>query len=336
MDRRVCESSYLGYAASALWTEFFHWKNRSSFPCCCPGATRLVSAVLQRRIRPLRQVHSALKYRQLALAQRKLARCKHGSHRRERARKAVARAHRKIGNQRRDFLHKAARSLVNRDGVIVMEDLKITNLLAGKQTALRITNLLAGKQTALRGRRSPALYQGRARKPLLKSLSFTHILQTEVSSQMNTLQHDLHMQPALPERFPAWRPIPPSPQMPSQPRDFLPEPRNRHLLRGQREGSSNACHSSRFYLLDGWRLWRLTRQIAQWQQTHGDGREQPQQADQPLDSAQGTLLQTAAGFEALMILFHDPATAIPVHALPGVLTCRRFQRRQQNPFKRFF
>jgi putative transposase len=66
--------------------------------------------------------------KKLALAQQKLSRCKRGSHRRERARKAVARAHRTIRNQRRDFLHKAARNLVNRYGLIVMEDLKIAHM----------------------------------------------------------------------------------------------------------------------------------------------------------------------------------------------------------------
>ena len=68
--------------------------------------------------------------KKLALAQQKLSRGTRGSHRRERARKAVARAHRKIRNQRRDFLHKAARALVNRYGVIIMEDLKIANMSA--------------------------------------------------------------------------------------------------------------------------------------------------------------------------------------------------------------
>ena len=71
--------------------------------------------------------------KKLALAQQHLARCKRGSHRRERARKAVARAHRTIRNQRRDFLHKAARSLVNRYGVLVMEDLKIANMSAAPE-----------------------------------------------------------------------------------------------------------------------------------------------------------------------------------------------------------
>jgi putative transposase len=71
--------------------------------------------------------------KKLALAQQHISRCKRGSHRRKRARKAVARAHRAIRNQRRDFLHKAARALVNRCGVIVMEDLKITNMSAAPE-----------------------------------------------------------------------------------------------------------------------------------------------------------------------------------------------------------
>jgi putative transposase len=71
--------------------------------------------------------------KKLALVQQKLSRCTRGSHRRERARKVVARAHRKIRNQRRDFLHKAARTLVNRYGVIVMEDLKILSMSAAPE-----------------------------------------------------------------------------------------------------------------------------------------------------------------------------------------------------------
>ncbi len=71
--------------------------------------------------------------KKLALAQQKLSRCKRGSHRRAKARMGVARAHRKIRNQRRDFLHKAARSLVKRYGLIVMEDLKILNMSAAPE-----------------------------------------------------------------------------------------------------------------------------------------------------------------------------------------------------------
>ncbi|HEU5199062.1 MAG TPA: transposase [Ktedonobacterales bacterium] len=52
------------------------------------------------------------------------------SHRRKRAAIALAKAHRKVRNQRQDFHHKAARSLVNCFGLIVLEDLQILNLSA--------------------------------------------------------------------------------------------------------------------------------------------------------------------------------------------------------------
>lgn len=61
--------------------------------------------------------------------QRALSRKKRGSHRREKARKAVAKAHRKGANQRRDFHHKQAKTLISQHQVIVFEDLQLTNLV---------------------------------------------------------------------------------------------------------------------------------------------------------------------------------------------------------------
>jgi putative transposase len=66
--------------------------------------------------------------KQLERLQQALARKKRGSHRREKARKAVARAHRKIANQRRDFHHKHAKKLVEEHQLIVFEELEITNI----------------------------------------------------------------------------------------------------------------------------------------------------------------------------------------------------------------
>ncbi len=60
--------------------------------------------------------------------QRHLSRCKRGSHRRERARKAVARAHRKVRNQRADFHHKQSTNLVKQYQTMVFEQLEITNV----------------------------------------------------------------------------------------------------------------------------------------------------------------------------------------------------------------
>lgn len=65
----------------------------------------------------------------LAKAQQALSRKKRGSHRRRRAVKQVAKHHRKIRNQRRDFHHKASYKLVNRYQVIVFEDLQTANLV---------------------------------------------------------------------------------------------------------------------------------------------------------------------------------------------------------------
>jgi putative transposase len=74
--------------------------------------------------RLLRKAQTTLKYRQ-----RHLSRCKRGSHRREKVRRVVARAHRKVRNQRRDFQHKAAIALIKQQQVIVLEDLHLANLV---------------------------------------------------------------------------------------------------------------------------------------------------------------------------------------------------------------
>ena len=66
--------------------------------------------------------------KQLARFQQVLSRKKKGSHRRKKAGRAVAKAHRKIARQRRDYLHKASRKLVNTYQVLVFEDIQIGNL----------------------------------------------------------------------------------------------------------------------------------------------------------------------------------------------------------------
>ena len=64
----------------------------------------------------------------LARRQQALSRKKRGSHRREKAKKLVATAHRKVRNQRRDFQHKQSTQLVTQHQTIVFEQLEITNL----------------------------------------------------------------------------------------------------------------------------------------------------------------------------------------------------------------
>jgi putative transposase len=67
--------------------------------------------------------------KKLEKLQQTLSRKKRGSHRRKKAVRVVAQAHRKIRNQRRDFVHKASRKLVNTYQVIVFEDVQTSNLV---------------------------------------------------------------------------------------------------------------------------------------------------------------------------------------------------------------
>lgn len=64
----------------------------------------------------------------LQMRQQALSRKKRGSHRRDKARKLVAKAHRKVARQRQDFLHKQSRKMVDRYQVLVFEDIQTKNL----------------------------------------------------------------------------------------------------------------------------------------------------------------------------------------------------------------
>jgi putative transposase len=65
----------------------------------------------------------------LTAAQQRLTRARRGSKNRSRRRQTVAKRHRKIANQRRDFHHKVAGQLVKTYDLIVVEDLAIANML---------------------------------------------------------------------------------------------------------------------------------------------------------------------------------------------------------------
>ena len=66
--------------------------------------------------------------KKLQTLQQALSRKKRGSHRRKKAVKQLAREHRKVRNQRRDFLHKESRKLVNAYGMIIFEEIKPANM----------------------------------------------------------------------------------------------------------------------------------------------------------------------------------------------------------------
>lgn len=68
----------------------------------------------------------------MAKAQRRFDQVKH-KHRtkaRRKAKKVVARIHERIRNRRHDFVHQTSRRIVNRFGVIAIEDLSVDNLMA--------------------------------------------------------------------------------------------------------------------------------------------------------------------------------------------------------------
>jgi putative transposase len=66
--------------------------------------------------------------KKLEKLQQSLSRKKCGSHRRKKAVQKVAKVHRKVRNQRTDFLHKESRKLVNTCNLIVFEELQTVNM----------------------------------------------------------------------------------------------------------------------------------------------------------------------------------------------------------------
>ena len=79
--------------------------------------------------------------RKLARAQRRHARRKDGSHRKQKACAAVAIVHEKIANIRRDFLQKESTKLVSDNQVIGIEDLNVQGMLKNHKLAKHIADV---------------------------------------------------------------------------------------------------------------------------------------------------------------------------------------------------
>lgn len=93
--------------------------------------------------KPLKKAQAKLKR-----LQRELSRRKKGGKNREKTRKKVATTHRRIANIRRDTLHKATSTIVaktkpdsDRPGVIVLEDLNVSGMLANHCLAQAISDV---------------------------------------------------------------------------------------------------------------------------------------------------------------------------------------------------
>ena len=73
--------------------------------------------------------------KKLRKLQKDLSRCQKGSKNREKCRIKVARQHEKIANQRKDFLHKLSKQIVDENQVIVLENLKVKNMMSNHKLA---------------------------------------------------------------------------------------------------------------------------------------------------------------------------------------------------------
>lgn len=79
--------------------------------------------------------------KKLKKLQQNLSRKAKGSNNRRKARLKVAKLHQKIANQRADFLHKISNYITNENQVIVIEDLKVSNMLKNHKLAKAISEV---------------------------------------------------------------------------------------------------------------------------------------------------------------------------------------------------
>lgn len=79
--------------------------------------------------------------KKLRKLQKDLSRCQKGSNNREKCRKKVAKQHEKITNQRKDFLHKLSKQIVDENQVIVLESLKVKNMMSNHKLAKSIADV---------------------------------------------------------------------------------------------------------------------------------------------------------------------------------------------------
>ena len=79
--------------------------------------------------------------KKLRKLQKDLSRCKKGSKNREKCRVKVAKQHEKITNQRKDFLHKLSKRITDENQVVVLESLKVKNMMSNHKLAKSIADV---------------------------------------------------------------------------------------------------------------------------------------------------------------------------------------------------
>lgn len=79
--------------------------------------------------------------KKLRKLQKDLSRCRKGSSNRSKARIKVAKQHEKISNQRKDFLNKLSKRLICENQTIVLETLKVKNMMSNHKLAKSIADV---------------------------------------------------------------------------------------------------------------------------------------------------------------------------------------------------
>jgi putative transposase len=78
--------------------------------------------------------------KRLKKAQRQLSKKKKGSNKRQKQKSKVARLHLKVSRQRKDFVVKTAKALIQSNDLVVYEDLKVSNMVKNRKLAKSISD----------------------------------------------------------------------------------------------------------------------------------------------------------------------------------------------------
>lgn len=79
--------------------------------------------------------------KRLRKLQKDLFRCQKGSKNGEKCKVKVAKLHEKIANQRKDFLHKLSKKIIDENQVIVLESLRVKNMMSNRKLAKSIADV---------------------------------------------------------------------------------------------------------------------------------------------------------------------------------------------------
>src|SRR5436305_8880424 len=137
--------------------------------------------------------------------------------------------------------------------------------------------------------------------------------------QMDTLQKSVNMKPALPMSLPARRTVPFAPRVAALACDSIPALLRRKFCHCHLGQIGHQLYDLVWHRLTGGRLWRQTSDCTQLQEADSYRSKQAQETPQSLIGLQLSLFNAASCFKALMIVFHDPTSSIPINSLPSLL-----------------